>query len=107
MKFILDHCVSRPLLTHLSQFEIEIAGKLGWSELTNGKLLAASEAAGYSALITVDKGFKAQQNLAARSISVVLLAVQDTRLHSLLPLIPALTFTLENLEPGRLYEVEG
>lgn len=42
MKFVLDHCVSRPLLAHLPEFDIDFAGKLGWAQLANGKLLTAS-----------------------------------------------------------------
>jgi len=78
---------------------------MGWAELKNGKLLDAAQAAGFDALITVDKGFATQQNLAGRTISVLLLDSRDTDLDSLLPLVPALGAAIVDLMPGTLVRV--
>jgi len=107
MKFLLDHCVPRPLLKYLDEFEIIRAGQMGWAELVNGKLLAAAEAENFAALITVDKGFATQQNMADRKISVLLLDSRDTDLDGLLPLIPALRKAMMNIKPGTLIRVKA
>jgi hypothetical protein len=100
MKFILDHFVPRPPLRYLEGYDVHRAGQLGWAQLENGKLLAAAEASGYDALITVDKGFAEQQNMTARRISVILLDTRDTDIDGLIPLVPALIAAMEAIEPG-------
>jgi hypothetical protein len=39
----------------------------------NGELIAAAEAEGYEVLVTTDKNLRYQQNLAGRSIAIVVL----------------------------------
>ncbi len=102
MKFVVDHCVPRPFLRYLEDYDIQRAGQMGWAEHSNGKLLAAAEAAGYDALITVDKGFATQQKIAGRKISVLLLDTQDTELKGLIPMVEMLRAPMDNLAPGTL-----
>jgi len=106
MKFLLDHCVPKPLLNHLKDHKVLRAGQMGLAELSNGELLAAAEAEGFVALITVDKGFSSQQNLAGRNISVLLLDSCDTDLDGLLPLIPALIKAMGKILPGTLIRIK-
>ena len=47
--------------------------ELNWSTLENGELLATAEAAGFDVFLTTDKNLKYQQNLASRSIAIVVL----------------------------------
>ncbi len=49
------------------------AYELGWSTLNNGELLAAAEAQGLQVLVTTDTKLKYQQNLASRSVAIVVL----------------------------------
>ncbi|MHB8636522.1 MAG: hypothetical protein ACYC96_08620 [Fimbriimonadaceae bacterium] len=75
MRVLLDHNVPRylnPLLLNASSANGE-----GWHELANGTLLAAAEQAGFSVLLTLDRGFLAQQNLVGRSIANAVLAPAD------------------------------
>ena len=44
---------------------------MGWTELKNGELLDAAEAAGFEVLITSDKNLRHQQNLSSRRIAIV------------------------------------
>jgi hypothetical protein len=102
VKFVLDHCVPRPLLGYLKSFEVQAAGELGWAALSNGKLLAEAESAGCAALITVDKGMVKQQNMTGRNISVIVLDTRDTRLEGLVPLVPKLLVAMQNVPAGRI-----
>jgi len=45
----------------------------GWSTLTNGEVLAAAEGQGFEVKVTTDTNLKDQQNLASRSIAIVVL----------------------------------
>ena len=107
MKFVLDHCVAKPILNFLGAYEVHRAGQLGWDRLSNGKLLAAAESAGYCALITVDKGFAAQQNMAGRQIAVLLLDTLDTSIDGLEPLVPRLVRAMEAVAPGSFVRIGG
>lgn len=62
-----------PLRQLLVEHEVSTAYECGWSTLKNGELLAAAEAHGFGLLVTTDKNLKYQQNLASRSIAVVVL----------------------------------
>lgn len=72
-RVLLDQGTPVPLRGYLSAHRVDTAFEMGWSTLTNGGLLAKAEAAGYSVLVTTDKNLRDQQNLAGRSIAVVVL----------------------------------
>ena len=44
---------------------------MGWDALQNGTLLDAAEAEGFNVFVTGDRNIEYQQNLAARTISIV------------------------------------
>lgn len=73
MRVLFDQGTPAPLRHLLPGHDIATAYELGWSTLKNGALLAAAEAQGFEVLVTTDTQLKDQQNLAARSIAVVVL----------------------------------
>ena len=54
--------------------EVATAHECGWSTLKNGELLASAEAEGFQVLLTTDTNLKYQQNLASRTIAIVVLS---------------------------------
>ena len=54
--------------------EVATAYERGWSTLKNGELLAAAEAQAFQVLVTTDTNLKYQQNLASRTIAIVVLS---------------------------------
>jgi hypothetical protein len=54
---------------HLPNHSVFTAFELGWSELSNGELLAAAETR-FDALVTTDQHLRQQQNLVNRKIFV-------------------------------------
>ena len=60
-----------PLRHALTGHMVETAFELGWASLQNGALIAADEDARFEVFVTTDQNLKYQQNLAARSISIV------------------------------------
>jgi hypothetical protein len=51
--------------------DVRTAFEMGWHTLTNGDLLRAAETAGFAVMLTNDKRLIYQQNLAQRSIAIV------------------------------------
>ncbi|HWQ34063.1 MAG TPA: DUF5615 family PIN-like protein [Blastocatellia bacterium] len=99
MKLLLDECVTRyvkPDFTGHDVFTIEEAGLKG---LKNGALLRAASGR-FDALITVDKGLPAQQNLAALNLAVLILRARSNKYDDLKPLIPAALDALVSIQPG-------
>ena len=61
----------------LVEHTVRTAHDMGWSELTNGDLLAAGEEASFKVLVTLDKRIRYQQNLKDRIIGIVVLPEQS------------------------------
>ena len=74
MKIIFDQGVPVPLRRYLSEHVVDTAYELGWHTLDNGDLLDEVEAAGYEVLVTTDKNIRHQQNLADRTLAVLVLS---------------------------------
>ena len=73
MRILFDQGTPAPLRRHLTAHIVETAYDRGWSSLENGALLSAAEQAGFEIFITTDQSLRYQQNLAHRTISIVVL----------------------------------
>ena len=73
MKILFDQGTPVPLRRHLQAHTITTAYEQGWSNLSNGDLLAAAEKAGYDLLITTVQNLRYQQNLSERQLAIVVL----------------------------------
>ncbi|MBS0447736.1 MAG: hypothetical protein JSR59_17480 [Proteobacteria bacterium] len=90
MRILFDQGTPVPLRRALIEHAVETAYERGWSELQNGALIAAAEAAGFEVFITTDRNLKYQQNLTARTLSiVVLLTTSWPRIQAALPKVIA------------------
>jgi predicted nuclease of predicted toxin-antitoxin system len=74
VRILFDQGTPAPLRHLLPNHEVSTAYERGWSTLKNGELLAAAEDQGFQVLVTTDTNLKYQQNLASRSIAVVVLS---------------------------------
>jgi hypothetical protein len=59
---------------HLANCIVRTTDDEGWSTLSNGKLLAAAEQAGFEVMLTADLRIRTQQNLAGRGLALVVLS---------------------------------
>ncbi len=107
MKLLLDHCVHRGLCRALSTHDVKTAAELHWDALKNGQLLAAASSTGFDAIITVDKNFRHQQNLATLPLTVIELDVPDTRLPSLIAIACRLEESLRQVSRFRFISVHA
>jgi hypothetical protein len=76
---------------------------MGWSELDNGRLLAAAEEA-FDALVTTDRNLPYQQSMAGRRLAVLVLPTTSwpkIRAH-----VTEVVRALEALRAGELKELE-
>lgn len=73
---------------------------MGWAELANGKLLAASQAE-FDVFVTVDSGIQFQQNLARFDLGIVVVKVRRNTIEHLVPLTAKIVEAVEGVEPGQ------
>jgi hypothetical protein len=88
MKILLDECIPRKY--SLPGYECHTVPEAGLAGKKNGLLLDLAEKAGFEIFVTMDRGLEYQQNLAGRSIAIVVLRRESNRLVDLLPLVPDL-----------------
>ena len=74
MRILLDNCTPRPLREFLTGHEVKTAMEMGWAALMNGELLSAAERE-FDLLITCDRNLRYQQNLAQRTIRLLILTI--------------------------------
>jgi hypothetical protein len=77
MRILLDQNIPAPLRYSFLGHQVETAYERGWSELSNGKLIAEAESAGYDLLITSDQNVPYQQNWTGRRLALLVLSTND------------------------------
>lgn len=76
--------------------------ELGWSDLTNGELLASAEAS-FDLLLTTDQKLRYQQNLAGRNLAIVVL--MTTSWPRIRAQVARVVETVSGTQPGEYIEV--
>jgi hypothetical protein len=71
---------------------------MGWSRVSNGKLLDAAEQAGFEVLLTGDKSLRYEQNMTGRKIGVV--SMSDNHWNIVQDYVPAIVEAVEMVKPG-------
>ena len=104
MKVLFDNGTPRPIARSLIGHEVTYARRIGWHELGNGELIQQAEAAGYDVLLSTDKNIWYQQNLAGRTIAIVILRNSQwplVRLH-----LDSIAAAVNACTPGSYAEVD-
>lgn len=102
MRILIDECVNQRLRNHFPKHDVQSAQYAGLGGLKNGDLLNAAESAGFEVLLTVDRGFEYEQNLAGRRIAMVIIRTKSIALENLLALVPACLARLDSIQPGEV-----
>jgi predicted nuclease of predicted toxin-antitoxin system len=105
MRILLDECVNERLRNYFRDQDVQSARYAGFSGLKNGELLDAAESAGFDVLLTVDRGFGHQQNLAGRKIAVLILRTKSIALEELIRHVPECLAALRGMKPGDTAEI--
>jgi hypothetical protein len=77
MRILFDQGTPLPLRDSLVGHGVETARQHGWSELLNGDLLSAAEAASFDLFITTDQNVRHQLDLSRFGIAVLVLKVAN------------------------------
>lgn len=99
MNLLLDECIDWRLGRELVGHTVITVPQMGWSGITNGRLLALAEQH-FDALITVDRNLSFQQNLPKFEIAVLVLHAASNRLADLRPLAPKILLALSTAKVG-------
>jgi hypothetical protein len=103
VRVLFDQGTPVPLRQLLIGHDVSTAYECGWSTLKNGELLSAAELKGFELLITTDKNLKYQQNLASRSIAVLVLGTTSwPRIQSAVEIVVA---AVAAASPGTYAEI--
>jgi predicted nuclease of predicted toxin-antitoxin system len=100
MRLLIDECIDQRLRVLFPDHDCQTAAFARLAGLKNGRLLDAAEAAGFEVLITVDQNIPDQQNLAGRTISILILCAPTNRLRHLEPLVRICTSETVNSSSG-------
>ena len=76
-----------------------------WKGLSNGRLLDAAEKEDFHVVITADRNFQHQQNIAGRRLTLVVLRAHPKTLATLASLVPMLVDLLPRMVAGQVYEI--
>ena len=104
MRVLCDQGTPVPLHKHLTAHEVETVFERGWSTLTNGELLVKAEEQGFEVLVATDKNLHDQQNLAARSIAILVLST--TSWPRIRMAATAINQAIESMLPRSLSEID-
>jgi hypothetical protein len=104
VRVLFDQGTPVPLRRVLGGHDVATAFDLGWSRLRNGDLIAAAEAAEFDVLVTTDQSLRYQQNLARRSLAIVVL--RTTSWPRLQRSLASIVEAVDGAEKGSYHEVE-
>ena len=105
MKILLDECMPRDLRRHFAEHDCQTVPQAGLAGKKNGELLTLAEQSGWQVLLTMDRGMPHQQNLAGRSISLIIIRAPSNRLPDLLPHVTAILSALPSVVPGEVIQI--
>lgn len=104
MRVLFDQATPVTIRTFLIGHTVRTAAQEHWDTLQNGDLLTVTEHAGFDVLLTTDKDMRYQQNLAARTIAVVVIGVQQW--PALQPHVALVVAAVNAATPGSFTEVD-
>jgi hypothetical protein len=104
MRVLFDQAIPVPIRTFLIGHTVRTAAQQHWDTLKNGELLTGAEEAGFEVFLTTDKNMRHQQNMAGRTIAVVVIGVQQW--PALQPHVALVVAAVDNATPGSFTEVD-
>jgi hypothetical protein len=105
MNILLDESVPRALGFGLTGHFVRTAQTMGFSALSNGKLLKAMQEAGFEVLITFDQNLPYQQN-SDLPVTVIVLVASNNRISTAMGFVPGILAALINVEKPSLIRLQ-
>lgn len=88
MRVLLDESMPFRFARLLIDHDVTTGQRMGWASIGDGELLRRAAAAGFGALVTVDRNLEYQQHVAKGGPGVVVLVARSNRLIDVGPLAP-------------------
>lgn len=85
--------------------DVRTVAHMGWSGISNGKLLSLAAAEGFDAIITNDRGLEYEQNLSSLPLTVVVLLSRSNTIASIRSLYGRLSEALTSAAPGDFIKI--
>jgi hypothetical protein len=104
MFVLFDQGTPVPIRRFLKEHKVQTTAQRGWEELKNGELLKAAEEAGFEVFLTPDKNIRYQQNLAIRTIALVVLG--NPQWPALRQHVDRVVAAVNAARPGTYVEIE-
>ncbi len=104
LRVLLDECLPKKLKREFAGHQVSTVQENGWSGTKNGALMKLASGV-FDVFVTADQNLQYQQNLAYAEIAIVVLVVPNTRLESILPLMPQVSTALQSLEKGEIVRI--
>lgn len=104
MLILLDQGTPVGIRKYLKEHTVQTCAQCGWGTLKNGDLLEAAEQAGFQVFLTPDKNIRHQQNLATRTIAIVV--VGTPQWPALQEHVDRVVEAVSAAKPGSYAEVE-
>ena len=98
MRVLFDQATPVPIREFLIGHTVRTAAQEHWDRLKNGDLLTAAEHAGFEVFLTTDKNLQYQQNLAGRTIAIVVIGIQQW--PALQPHVARVVAAVNGAKPG-------
>ena len=89
LKVLIDECLDRRLAREIPHSRVRTVPDMGWSGLTNGKLLTKAQES-FDVFITSDQNLSFQQNLKKYQITIIVLCPVRNQIEDLILLVPSL-----------------
>jgi hypothetical protein len=104
MRVLFDQATPVPIRSFLVGHTVSTAAQLHWNRLRNGELLTVAENAGFEVFLTTDKNLRYQQNMAGRTIAIVVIGVQQW--PALQPHVELVVTAVNAATPGSFTEIQ-
>jgi predicted nuclease of predicted toxin-antitoxin system len=104
MRILLDECLDWRLCKTLEDHQCASVVAMGWSGLTNGRLLREAEQQ-FDVFLTSDRNLVFQQNLVKFDLAIIVLEAPSTRLSDILPLMSQVLLALGTIQPREVVRI--
>ena len=101
MKILLDESVPKALGFELPGQFVRNVQAMGWSGMSNGRLLKVMAESGFEVLVTCDQNIEYQQSTDL-PVAVVVLIAPNNRVPTILRLAPELIEVLQSIAQGEI-----
>lgn len=107
MRVLLDENLDWRLVRYFdADFQVTTVSRQGWNGKQNSELLEQA-AATFDVLVTMDKGFKHQQNISNYPISVIIISARSNKRQDIEPVMPKVNQEIRDVHPGQVICVKA